>query len=352
MKKLPALICALVVVAAACGGSEGTETTAAPTTEPPTTTTAAPSTTAAETTTTIESVEELDYGDPANWPLTAPELELPVTFVDGIGNEVTVTKADRIGSLYGTATEILWDLGLGDRLVVIDSTSQYPAELADIPNVGFFQVLPAEGIIAEAPDVLFVSPAAGPPETLEAVEAAGTVIVRIPDMTEEIESFEEIVDMLGVATGMPDHAAAFADAVCEGVAEAMAEPAEEAPVVAYAVARGQYVQLTGLDSPSNSIIAAAGYRSLAGELDLEEWVPLTPEAVVSVNPDVILTTRSSAAQAGGAEAFLAMPGFAESTAGQNGAIIVWEDDAGIQLWTPRSAAAILRLRELLEELTG
>ena len=220
MKRFLALACALVLVGAACGDDGAADTDAAPSSEPATTTTqaapttVAPTTTAAETTTTTEAVVELDVGDPSNWPLTAPEPELPVTFTDAIGNEVTITKADRIGSLYGAATEILWTLGLGDRLVVVDSTSQYPPDfVADIASVGFFRVLPAEGIISQTPDVVFLSPDAGPPETIEAMEAAGIVLVRVPDLTQDMASFEAMVDLLGVATGTPDHAAAFGDAV-------------------------------------------------------------------------------------------------------------------------------------------
>ena len=171
-------------------------------------------------------------------------------------------------------------------------------------------------------------------------------------MDANIESFEAIVDMIGVAVGAPDHAAALADALVTGYGDIAMDPAGDAPVVAYGVARGQNVMLTGLDSPSNTLIAAAGYRSAALVLGLDTAAPLTPEAFVVANPDVILTTRSSVTQAGGEEAFLALPGVAESTAGQNGALIVWEDDAEIQQWTPRTAMAVARLHQLLDELLG
>lgn len=351
MRRLLALTCVLALVAFACGDDDATDTTTAgeTTTTAAPTTTAAVTTTAAETTTTEATV---DLADPAGWPLTAPDLVLPVTFVDGIGNEVTVTSVDRIGSMYGTASEILWTLGLGDRIVVIEGTTQYPAELAALPNVGFFRALPAEGILAEAPEVLFVSPDAGPPEVLESLEAAGVVVVRLPAMTADIGSFEAIVDMLGVAVGAPDHAAALADALVAAYDEVAMDAPDDAPVVLYAVARGQNVFLTGLDSPSNTFIGAAGFTSAAAVLGLETSAPLTPEAIVVADPAVIITTASSAGQAGGPDAFMAMPGIAESTAGLEGALIVWDDDAEIQQWTPRTPGMLLELRERLAGLTG
>ena len=340
MKRTLLIYCVLVFALSGCGGTDSADTTTA-------------ATAAATTTTTTSAViPTADVGDPSNWPLTAPPPNLPVTFTDGIGNEVTVTKIDRIGSMFGAASEALWTMGFGDRLVVIEGTTQYPPEIASLPNVGFFRALPAEGILAEAPDVLFVSPDAGPPEVLESIEAAGVAVVRLPEITSDVESFQAMVELIGLAVGTPEHAAVFADAVTKACLDVAVEPAGDAPVVLYAVARGQNVMLTGLDSPSNSLIAGAGFRSAAAVLGMETAAPLTPEAIVVANPEVILTTRSSVNQAGGEDAFMAVPGIAESSAGQSGALIIWEDDSEIQQWTPRSAAAIVRLRELIAELTS
>lgn len=357
MNKRTAILAGTVVMAltlAGCGGSDfaASETTAA-TSEPTTTTTAAATTTTvAETTTTTAAPTTVDVGDPANWPLEPPALDLPVTFTDGAGNEVTVTSVDRIGSVYGSASEILWTLGLGDNIVVIEGTTQYPAELAALPSVGFFRSLPVEGILAQEPDVLFASSDAGPPETMEALAAAGVVVVIVPDTTPEPDSLTALIETIGEAVGAGETAEPLAAALRSAYDGVASEPAADAPVVAYAVARGQNVFMTGLDSPSNTFIAAAGYTSAAQVLGLDNAAPLTPEAMVVANPAVIITTRTSVEQAGGEEAFMALPGVAESDAGINGALIVWEDDSAIQQWTPRSAATVQQLKALLEGLTG
>jgi iron complex transport system substrate-binding protein len=217
--------------------------------------------------------------------------------------------------------------------------------LASLPNVGFFRALPAEGILAAEPDVVFVPIDAGPPEALEAVAAAGVPVVRVPNDTEDPASLQAKAELVGSALGASDHAVALADVVVEEYENRALNAESDAPVVLYAVARGQNVFLTGLDNPSNAMIGAAGFRTVAGELGLAEATPLTPEALVAADPSVVVSTRSSVEQAGGEEAFLGLAGIAETTAGQSAALVVWEDDQSIQQWTPRAPETVTALVE-------
>jgi len=297
---------------------------------------------------TTETVVEAsaDY-DPTTWPLKPGNAVLPATFVDASGDEVTVESTDRIGSMSGAVSELLWTLGLGDQIVVIEGTTGYPEELTALPNVGFFRSLPAEGILAQSPDVLFVPLDAGPPEALDAIEAAGVPVVRVPIATEDPSSLVALTDTVGAAIGSPESALTLAASTLDAYKEVSLDVSADAPVVAYAVARGPNVFLTGLNSPSNTLIAAAGYRTAAGELGLAEASPLTPEALVAADPAVVVTTRTSVEQAGGEDAFLGLAGVAETTAGRNGALIVWDDDQSIQGWTPRSPQTVEQLVTLI-----
>lgn len=292
-----------------------------------------------------------DHGQ-VDWPLVAPEPQLPVEIVDDTGQTVTITAVDRIGSLNGSVTEIIWTLGLGDRVVVIDSTTGYPEELTELPNVGFFRQISAEGVIAQLPDVLFAPVDAGPPEALDAIEAAGTVIVRMrPDGGDPAEIGQK-TRLVGSALGLAEHAealAADADARFEQAsAAAPALPDDE--LVAYIVPRGQGVFLTPIDNPSNTHLAAAGATTVAAVLNLTEATPLTPEAIAAADPFAIVSTATAVAQAGGEEAFLAIPGIAETRAARLGNLIVWPDDQSIQQWTPRGYSTVNRLAELLAQL--
>jgi iron complex transport system substrate-binding protein len=72
----------------------------------------------------------------------------------------------RIVALGGEITEIVYQLGAAERLVGRDTTSTYPAEANELPDVGYFRQLGAEGVLSLQPDLVLATESAGPPEVL------------------------------------------------------------------------------------------------------------------------------------------------------------------------------------------
>lgn len=81
---------------------------------------------------------------------------------------------ERIVAAGGVITEVLYALGLQDRLVGIDSTSQFPAEaLKDKPNIGYVRALSAEGVLSLRPSLVMAITSAGPPDAISLLNEAG-----------------------------------------------------------------------------------------------------------------------------------------------------------------------------------
>jgi hypothetical protein len=76
----------------------------------------------------------------------------------------------------GDLTEIAFALGAGDRIVGVDATSTHPPEADDLPDIGYFRRLSAEGVLSLAPDLLLAAPETGPEIGLEQIAAAGVEI--------------------------------------------------------------------------------------------------------------------------------------------------------------------------------
>lgn len=343
----------LALLGTACGSTDDPEAASASSAAATDTTEAATDTTDAAAPATTEAPPSPTTTAPS-WPLTAPAPKLPATVQDASGATVTVASIDRIASLQGDITEILWTLGLEDNIAVVDTTSVYPASiLAEKPNAGFIRQLSAESILAQQPTVVLVHPGAGPPEALQAVRDAGVPVVVIADLnTPQLSDAAVKIRAVGAAVGLDAHAGELADFV-EADIEAAAAEADEAagddrPVGAYIVPRGQQVFLTGVDNPSNAIIAAAGGTPAAELLGLATAAPLTPEALIGVQPAFLVSTHTGVEQAGGEAAFLAMAGIAETPAAQQGRLLVF-DDTFIQQLGPRTGQAI---REVAAELHG
>ncbi|MDO8986921.1 MAG: hypothetical protein Q7V14_01705, partial [Coriobacteriia bacterium] len=67
----------------------------------------------------------------------APAAAFPVTVTDDAGREVTIESApERIVSLAPANTEIVYALGLLDKLVGVTTYDDYPAQVADIAKIG------------------------------------------------------------------------------------------------------------------------------------------------------------------------------------------------------------------------
>ena len=105
----------------------------------------------------------------------AAEGTFPVTLNDDNGNSVTIkAKPMRIVSTAPASTEILFALGVGDRVVGVTSLDDYPPEAANIAKIGDFQPN-TEAIMALSPDL--VVGYSGNEEALAPVQAAGAPVL-------------------------------------------------------------------------------------------------------------------------------------------------------------------------------
>ena len=71
--------------------------------------------------------------------LLAPAGRAADSGATSLSPHATAPRADtsRIVAIGGAVTEILFALGLGDRVVAVDQTSRYPAAARARPDVGY-----------------------------------------------------------------------------------------------------------------------------------------------------------------------------------------------------------------------
>jgi len=127
----------------------------------------------------------------------------------------------------------------------------------------------------------------------------------------------------------------------------LASGAENEPRVAFVyIASDDTILLFGEDTVGGALLAAAGAYNVASDLGIDGWVPLTPEALVAGDPEIIITASRGVETVGGMEAFLELPGVAETRAAADGRVLVYEDLYILGL-APRAGQA---LRELVLDL--
>lgn len=320
-------------------------TTGATTASSPTT---APSPTAAPSPTTASTPVMTVQPTPASTSPTPPSPQLPVTVTDATGAQVTVTDVSRIVPLNGDIAEIVWALGLGDRIVGVDTSATYPPELQARPKIGYQRALSAEGILSLRPTVVIGTPLAGPREVLEQLRTAGipVVIVEAPVTLEApMVKIRKVAQALGVTT-QGELLAAQVEREIQAARE-LAARATSQPRVVYLHAPGAHEpQVAGLGTAAHVMIDAAGAIDAAAAAGIQGYKPLTAEAMTAAAPDAILMFEGDLAAAGGIEGVVQLPGIAQTPAGQNRAVYAFEAQYLLGLG-PRTGQA---LRELVLKL--
>jgi iron complex transport system substrate-binding protein len=250
---------------------------------------------------------------------------------------------ERIVSIGGDLTEIIFSLGAGDRVIAVDTTSLYPAAVHDLPKVGYMRALSAEGVLSLKPDLIVASEKAGPPAALDHIKNGGVPFLLL---TEEVgpEGMKKRVTAIAAALGRTDAGERLVAEVSTTLDRLSAEIAKrpERPKVLFLLtpgARGTPLA-AGLKTTVAEMIALAGARSAVTAY--EGYKPLTPEAAVAADPDFLLLASHTVENAGGSAKVLAMPQLALTSAAKAGRL-VQIDGALLLGFGPRTPRAILTL---------
>lgn len=241
-----------------------------------------------------------------------------------LGPAAAAAAPRRVVSIGGSITETVFALGLGDRLIAVDSTSLHPAAATRLPDIGYMRSLSAEPVLALSPDLVLADGDAGPDAALAQIRAAGVPVVQVAKAT-AVEQVPDRIRQVATALGAAADGAALADAVGPAAMRiaAAASALPDRPRVLFLLSIGQGAPLAaGTGTAAAGIIAAAGgVNAIDG---YHGYKPVSPEAAVVAAPDVILVTVRTAELLGGADAILARPELQPTPAGGNGRLVVMD----------------------------
>lgn len=210
--------------------------------------------------------------------------DYPVTVVDDLGREVTLSAApERIVSMAPSHTEATCALAACDLLVGVDTWSNWPASVSQLPRLGDAFAPDMESLVALQPDLVLVDEYSGMHEPL--TELGMTVYAGTPQtLAETFEYFEllgrmldretEATNLVGRLQGELDGVAA----ILEGV---------EGPTVFLELDPTPYS--AGPNSYMGELLTLAGGVNVLDE-SLGDFPQVDPEYVVAADPDVILLT--------------------------------------------------------------
>lgn len=97
-----------------------------------------------------------------------------------LGTPRPVGPPRRVVSLAPNLTEILFALGVGDRVVGVTRYDDYPPQVESLPKVGGFIDPSLEAILALRPDLVVCVPNPGGRNRMEALSSVGTPVFVLP----------------------------------------------------------------------------------------------------------------------------------------------------------------------------
>lgn len=234
--------------------------------------------------------------------------------------------AQRVVSLGGAMTEVIYALGAQEALVATDTTSLYPEAAARLPKVGYFRQLSAEGVLSLKPDAVIGAGEAGPAMVLEQLRAAGVRVELVPT-THNWEEVQNKVQRVGQVLGRQAQAQALLaqlDLQWQATQALVQQYRQHStrPRALFILAHNGSPMVAGTGTAAHALIEMAGARNVVTAF--EGYRPLTAEAMAAVAPQVIVTSTQGIEAMGGIDAFWRRPELALTPAYATRALVVME----------------------------
>jgi ABC-type Fe3+-hydroxamate transport system substrate-binding protein len=210
--------------------------------------------------------------------------------VDDLGDTVRLAApAARIVSLIPATTELLFALGLGERVVGRTTWCDYPAEASRVPNLGDGLQPNLEAIVAARPDLVVLY------NSIQNVAAAERLRAQqIPTLlvnTDHLEDVPRLARLLAALAGRAETGDSLArryDAQLDSAT--IPEPANPPHVLI--LAWDQPPIAIGAGSFLSELVARAGARNVFADLAAPS-APVSLEAIASRRVDVVLVLGDS-----------------------------------------------------------
>ena len=275
----------------------------------------------------------------------AAETTLAAEFPVTVGDLTLDAEPLRVVSMSATATEMLFAIGAGDKVVAVDNFSNFPTSVDELPRIDAYQ--PSVEAISEfEPDLVIIS--YDPGNLVEQLNAL-SVPVFTAYAVANLDGAYEQMQQLGDLTGRADEAAQAVNAMRSEIESIVAGVTEQDPPLTYFYELDPTLYSVTSNTFIGSVMAQFGLVSIAdGVQEGNDYPQLSAEVIVEKNPDIIfLADVKCCAQS--AATVAEREGWSALSAVGNGNIVELDDDIASR-WGPRLVDLMRQIAEAIESL--
>lgn len=211
---------------------------------------------------------------------------LCATFKDSLGRKITLHGDPRkIVSLAPNITEILYFLGLGERVVGVTQFSYYPPEAHLKPKVGSYINLNVEQIISLAPDLVIGTVDGNKPGIITLLKRAGIqVFIVNPRNVREVM---DTIRILGRVCGVPKKANELSQNLKRRVDDILKKTMSREKPLVFLQINLKPIMTVNRNTFHHDLIRLAGGRNMTEDEPIT-YPRISLEEVIRRKPDVII----------------------------------------------------------------
>lgn len=191
----------------------------------------------------------------------------------------------RIVSLSPNLTEIVFALGLGEKVVGVSNNCDWPAEAKTKPKMGTFWQPNTEAIIAAKPDLVVCESFLQQKEVAETLKRAGLRVLSL--RAESIEELFNAIIQIGSATGCLDKAEALTAKIKGELDEIRAKASSAKKVKVLWAVQTEPMRVVGVKTFVNEIIDLAGGQNVIAPTG-DQYPSISTEVILGCGAEVII----------------------------------------------------------------
>jgi iron complex transport system substrate-binding protein len=229
-------------------------------------------------------------------PLSLSLLVCAVLIIFGLQrhqDEIVSTplkNPERIVSLAPDITEILFALGLCNRIIAVSSDSDYPPEAAAKQKVGTFWKPSTEAIISIKPDLVITQWFAEQKALADTLEQLGYNVLVLS--MQKFSELPEVINKIGMVTGTKEKAEQLASNIDNKIYELKAKYRRTDKIKVLWVIQEEPLRVAGRETFLNEILEAAGGENAIGKTS-QQYPSISTEELISCGAEVVIQSAMS-----------------------------------------------------------
>jgi len=273
---------------------------------------------------------------------TAVETTVAAEFPVTVGDLTLDAEPQRIISMSATATEMLFAIGAGDRVIAVDNFSNFPEETASLEKLDAYQPN-IEAISALSPDLVIIS--YDPGNLVEQLTTLSIPVFNAGAVADLAGAYAQL-EQLGALTGQLAEAVQASSDMQTAITEIVDGVTKLDPPLTYFYELDPTPYTVTSNTFIGGVMALMGLVNIAdGVEEGNDYPQLSAEIIVEKNPDIIfLADTKCCAQS--AETVAARDGWGGLQAVATGSIVALDDDIASR-WGPRLVDLVRAVAEAI-----